>query len=440
MEIKKGTFKKGIHPPYNKHFTEKLPIEVMPSPKEVVLPMSMHIGAPATPAVEVGQYVHLGEVVGRAAGYVSSNIHASVSGTVTAVEPRLTSGGKKEMCVVIENDFKDDTAGAFVKHDPETVTAEEIIQIVSQAGIVGLGGATFPTSVKLSPSADSHIEYVIVNGAECEPYLTSDHAIMREQADKLVGGMRLLKKIFGLDKAYIGIEDNKPDAIAAVANAGSDDIVVYELETKYPQGSEKHLITAITGREVPSGALPAQVGCIVCNAATTIAIYEAVTEGKPIYERVVSVTGSGIKQPKVLSFRIGTSVREIIEYCGGLTDDIGKVILGGPMMGPAIYNFDVPAGKGTSGILCMNAMEAEIEEPSNCIRCAKCTEVCPMGLMPLYLGSYSEKRNFEKCDEYSVLDCIECGCCAFTCPARRPLVAEIRLAKREVQALRKKRG
>lgn len=440
MEIKKGTFKKGIHPPYNKHFTEKLPIEVMPAPKEVILPMSMHIGAPATPAVEVGQYVHLGEVVGSAAGYVSANIHASVSGTVTAVEPRLTSGGRKEMCVVIENDFKDDNGGAFVAHDPETITAEEIIQVVSQAGIVGLGGATFPTSVKLSPSKDSVIDYVIINGAECEPYLTSDHAIMREQTDKLIGGMRLLKKIFNLDKVYIGIEDNKLDAIQAVAEAGGDDIVVYQLETKYPQGSEKHLITAITGREVPSGALPAQVGCIVCNAATTIAIYDAVTVGKPIYERVVSVTGSGIKEPKVLSFRIGTSVREIIEYCGGLTDDIGKVILGGPMMGPTIYNFDVPAGKGTSGILCMNATEAKIEDPSNCIRCAKCTEVCPMGLMPLYLGAYSEKRDFEKCDEYSVLDCIECGCCAFTCPARRPLVAEIRLAKREVQALRKKRG
>ena len=440
MEIKKGTFKKGIHPSYNKHYTSSLPIEIMPSPKEVAIPMSMHTGAPATPVVEVGQYVHLGELIGQAAGYISANIHASVSGTVKAIEPRLMGNGSKVTCVVIENDFQDAPCENVEKHDPETVSPEEIIKIIQNAGIVGEGGATFPTSVKLSPGPDAKIDYVIINGAECEPYLTSDHAFMREHADKVAGGLHLAMKVFGLEKGYIGIEDNKPDAIEAFRALNDDSIIVYELETKYPQGSEKHLISAIAGREVPSGGLPAQAGCIVINAGTAGAIYDAVTEGKPLYERVVTVTGSGIKQPRVLSFRIGTNVNEIIEYCGGLTDDIAKVILGGPMMGPAIYDPNVPAGKGTSGILCLNRADAHIEDPSNCIRCAKCTEVCPMGLMPMYLGAFSQKRNFEKCDEYNALDCIECGCCAFTCPARRPLVAEIRVAKRGVQALRKKRG
>ncbi len=440
MEIRKGTFKKGIHPPYNKQFTEKLPIEVMPAPKEVVLPMSMHIGAPAVPDVNVGDHVLLGQVVGKAGGFVSSNIHASVSGTVTAVEPRLTSGGRKEMCVVIENDFKDERCESFKENDVEKLTSEDIMKIITDSGLVGFGGATFPTAVKLIPPKDANVDHIIINGAECEPYLTSDHALMREHADKVIGGLRIMMKLLGLEKGYIGIENNKPDAIEAVKAVGGDDIVIYELETKYPQGGEKQLITAITGREVPSGALPANAGCIVVNAGTSAAIYDAVTAGKPVYERVATVTGSGIKEPKVLLFRIGTSVKEMVDYCGGLTDDIAKVILGGPMMGPAIYDLNVPAGKGTSGILCLNAADAYIPAPSNCIRCGKCTEVCPMGLMPLYLGSYSEKRLFEKCEEYDVLDCIECGSCAFTCPAKRPLVAEIRVAKREVQALRKKRG
>ncbi len=438
MQINRGTFKKGIHPPYNKQFTDKLPIDVMPAPKEVVLPMSMHIGAPCTPIVEAGQYVHAGEIVGKAEAFVSANVHASVSGTVKAVERRLTASGRKEMCVVIENDFKDDFTDQIDKHDPEKLTTEDIIELISQAGTVGLGGATFPTKVKLLPPKDAKIDYIIINGAECEPYLTSDHALMRQTPEKVIGGLKILMKVLGLEKGYIGIEDNKPDAIDAITNAADDSIEIYSLETKYPQGSEKHLITAITGREVPSGALPAAAGCIVSNAATAAAVYDAVTEGIPVIERVITVTGSGIKTPKVLKFRIGTSVAEIIEFCGGLTDDIAKVILGGPMMGPALFDTNVPAIKGSSGILCLNAKDAYIEQPSNCIKCAKCTTVCPMGLMPLYIGAYSDQRRFDKCEEYNALDCIECGCCAFTCPARRPLVAEIRIAKKEINDLKRK--
>ncbi len=437
MDVKKSTFKRGIHPQYNKQYTDKLPIEEMPAPKEVVLPMSMHIGAPCTPVVKPGDYVYMGQLVGKAGAFVSAHIHSSVSGTVKAVEPRLNMNGNSEMCVVIENDFKDDYTTEIDEHDPSKLSAEDILNLMESAGIVGLGGATFPARVKFAPPKDAVIDYLILNGAECEPYLTSDHALMRENAAEIVEGMEIMRYVLGLKEAYIGIEDNKPDAIEAMKKAAPEWLNIYSLATKYPQGGEKQLINAITGREVHSGALPASVGCIVSNVGTAYAVYQAVVHGIPCIERVVTVTGSAIKTPKVLRFRIGTEVKDIIDYCGGLTDDVAKVILGGPMMGFSIYDTAIPAVKGTSGILCLNAADAFIEQPSNCIKCGKCVEVCPMGLMPMYLGAYSEKRSFDKCEEYDALDCIECGCCAFTCPARRPLVAEIRMAKREIINKRK---
>lgn len=440
MEIKHATFKGGIHPSYNKQFTDQLPIENMPAPKEIVLAMSMHIGAPCNPIVEVGQEVKMGQLVGQAAGFISANIHASVSGKVKAIEKRLTGNGQKNLCVVIENDFKDELSEDIKQRSWENLSNQELLDIIANAGIVGLGGATFPTRVKLAPPADKKIEYLIINGAECEPYLTSDHAVMREQPEKVVGGLKIMMKILDQQKGYIGIEDNKQDAIEAIQNASDDSIELYSLHTKYPQGSEKQLITAITGREVPSSALPSEAGCVVSNAATAIAVYEAVTKGMPLIERVVTVTGSGIKQPKVLNFRIGTMINEMIDYCGGLTDDIAKVILGGPMMGIAQFDTVIPSNKGTSGILCLNAADANIEAPSNCIRCGKCTSVCPIHLMPVYIAGYSLKGDYEKSEEYNAMDCIECGSCAFTCPARRPLVSSIRVAKAKINEKRRKNG
>lgn len=440
MEIKHATFKGGIHPSYNKQFTDKLPIENMPAPKEIVLPMSMHIGAPCNPVVEVGQEVKMGQLVGQAAGFVSANIHASVSGKVKAIEKRLTGNGQKTLCVVIENDFKDELAEDIKPKSWEDLTTQELLDIVAAAGIVGLGGATFPTRVKLSPPADKKIDYLIINGAECEPYLTSDHAVMREMPEKVVGGLKIMMKILGQAKGYIGIEDNKEDAIKAIADASDASVEIYSLHTKYPQGSEKQLVTAITGREVPSGALPSEVGCVISNSGTAVAIYEAVTQGMPLIQRVTTVTGNGIKEPKVLKFRIGTMVNEIIEYCGGLTDDISKVILGGPMMGFAQFTTVIPSNKGTSGILCLNTDDTKIEDPSNCIRCGKCAQVCPMNLMPLYIAGYSLKGEYDKSEEYNAMDCIECGSCAFTCPARRPLVSSIRVAKSKIVEKRRKNG
>ncbi len=438
MVTKRATFKGGIHPAYNKHYTESLNIEDMAPVKQVVIPMAMHIGAPCSPVVNKGDKVKMGQLIGKAGGFVSANIHSSVSGVVAAVEKRLTSDGQMTMCVVIDNDFEDTPCDEIKSHDIERLTKEDIKEIIASAGLVGLGGATFPTHVKLAPPEGTKIDHVILNGAECEPYLTSDDALMKEYPEKVIGGLKIIMKLLDQQKGYIGIESNKPAAIAAIEKLADETIEVYTLDTKYPQGSEKHLITAITGREVPSGALPSAVGCVVSNTATAASVYDAVMNGKPVYERIVTVTGSGIKTPKVLKVRIGTMISEIIEFCGGLTDDAKKVILGGPMMGFAQYTTDVPATKGTSGILCLNAKDAAIQEPSNCIKCAKCVGACPMHLMPMYIAAYSQKLDYDKAAEYNALDCIECGSCAYVCPAKRPLVSAIRVAKREITAKRKK--
>ena len=431
-----ATFKGGIHPPYNKNYTDKLSIETLRPPREIVIPMSMHIGAPCTPVVEAGDEVKMGQLVGQAAGFVSANIHSSVSGKVTAVEKRLTGSGQKTLCVIVENDFKDTMADGIAPSDYLELTKEELLDKISAAGIVGLGGATFPARVKFTIADDIKIDYIILNGAECEPYLTCDHALMREYPEKVIGGLKIMMKILGLKEGHIGVEDNKPDAIEKLEAASDGSVIVHALETKYPQGGEKQLINAITGREVPSGKLPSAVGCVVANVATAAAVYDAVSAGTPVIERIVTVTGSGIRTPKVLSFRIGTLIHDMIESCDGLTEDAAKIILGGPMMGFAQYDTMIPSNKGTSGVLVLNAADAFAEEPSSCIRCAKCTQACPMHLMPLYISGFAEKNDAERCEEYNALDCIECGSCAFVCPARRPLVSTIRLAKRFVQDLR----
>ena len=440
MDIKHATFKGGIHPNYHKEYTDKLPIEVMPAPKEVVISLAMHIGAPCTPVVAVGDTVKMGQLIGDSTAFVSANIFSSVSGKVTKIETREVASNQKAQCIIIENDFLDTLDESITPRSVKDLEPQEIVNIINDAGIVGLGGASFPTKVKFSPPPDVKIDYIIINGAECEPYLTSDHALMREEPKKLVEGLKLCMRALRLNNGYIGIEDNKQDAIDAVKAVCDDSIQVYSLHTKYPQGSEKQLINAITGREVASGALPSSAGCLIINSTTCIAIYDAVYNAMPLIEKICTVTGSGIVEPKVVKFRIGTMVNEVIDYCGGLTDDISKVILGGPMMGFAQYKTTVPTVKSTGGILCLNEKDAFVNPPSSCIRCGKCIGVCPIHLMPMNIAGYSAKGDFAKCEEYNALDCIECGSCAFTCPARRPLVASIRVAKRTIIANRKKNG
>ncbi|MFZ7131451.1 MAG: electron transport complex subunit RsxC [Eubacteriales bacterium] len=435
--MKHSTFKGGIHPPYRKELTNKKVLQLASSPEVVVIPMSLHIGAPCNPIVKKGDVVKVGQRIGEPNGFVSAPIHASVSGEVIAVEPRLHPNGQKMMSVVIQSDMQDTLHEDVVPQgDITDLSPEQIKTIILNAGIVGLGGATFPTHVKLSPPPDKKIDCVILNGAECEPYLTTDDHLMVQFSDLVIYGLRAMMKVVGVDKGYVGIEDNKRDAIEAIAKAiGNDtDIEIFCLHTKYPQGSEKQLITAITGREVPSGGLPGDVGVIVSNVGTAAAISNAIQLGIPLIERIVTVTGSAIDKPKVFVAKIGTMVSALIEQCGGFKEEPMKVINGGPMMGIAQFSIDIPVIKGTSGILCLNKKDAQVPESKLCIRCGKCVHACPVNLLPLYLSEHSLKGDYEKCKEYHALDCIECGSCSFICPAKRTLVSSIRVAKREIIA------
>jgi len=349
--------------------------------------------------------------------------------------------GQQTLAIIIESDGSDVIDSSVQsKNDINNLTSQQIIDIIKEAGIAGLGGAAFPTHVKLSPPPDKKIEIVIINGAECEPYLTCDHRVMIEKTDEVIYGARAIMKALNASKCVIGIESNKPDAIAAMLKAVSDypNMDVIALKTKYPQGAEKQLIKAITGKEVPSGGLPADVGVVVDNVSTAAAIASAIKTGMPLIERVITVTGKGIKEPSNLMVRIGTPFHDIINQCGGFVGKPGKVIMGGPMMGIAQYTLDVPVIKGTSGILILTEQEAQQPEPEVCIRCARCVDVCPMNLLPLYISRYSLANMFDKAEEYNAMDCIECGCCSFECPAKRPLVESIRLAKRAIVAKRRK--
>jgi electron transport complex protein RnfC len=368
-------------------------------------------------------------------------IHASVSGEVTAVEPRLHPNGQLVMSVVIKNDGLETLSEEVIpKGDLEALTPQQIKEIILNAGIVGLGGATFPTHVKLSPPPEKKIDYILINAAECEPYLTTDDQLMRIYPEKIVYGLSAMMKVLGVEKGFIGIEDNKPEAIQAMASAieGNGNIEVYALHTKYPQGSEKQLITAITGREVPSGGLPMDAGVVVSNVGTSLAVSDAIQLGMPLVERVVTVTGSAIQDPQTLLVKIGTSVQHLIDQCGGFSEPPAKIINGGPMMGVAQFSTNIPVIKATSGILCLNAQDAHVPDPSACIRCGKCVSVCPVKLLPLYLGEYSLLGDYDMCKKYHALDCIECGSCSFICPAKRTLVSSIRVAKREIIASSRK--
>lgn len=435
------TFKRGIHPPDGKHFTENKPIETLLPKGDLVFPMSQHIGAPCEPIVKKGDKVLVGQKIGEAKAFVSSPIYSSVSGIVKDVTPMLHPNGSKVLSVIIENDgLYEEHESLGPKGDYKNLSKEQIVEIIKEAGIVGMGGAGFPTHIKLSPPPEKNIDTIIINGAECEPYLTSDHRIMLEETDKVIEGLKIILQLFPQAKGYIGVENNKMDAVKALKEAleGVSNIEVKVLQTKYPQGAEKQLIYAITGREVPSGGLPADVGCIVQNIDTAVAIQRAVVKGRPLMRRIVTVTGGAIKDPKNFKVRLGTSYRELIEAAGGFVSEPVKVISGGPMMGIALSSLDVPVIKGTSAILCLSKEEAGLPEERNCIRCGKCVSVCPMNLLPLQLNQYAINYDMEKFELSHGMDCIECGSCSFTCPAKRHLVQSIRTAKKTILNNRRK--
>ena len=435
------SFKGGIHPPHEKKHTEKKSVVKLVEPKVVTISMRQHIGAPCNPIVKKGDYVKVGELIGEATSFVSAPIHSSVSGTVNEVSEKKVLGGKA-VCVVIESDGKNLVHESVVpRGDIEKLSSKEILDIIKNAGIVGMGGAGFPTHVKLSPPPEKKIDVVILNGAECEPYLTADHRLMLENPDDVVYGLRAILKVLNVQKGFIGIEHNKPDAYESIKNASKDypEIEVVLLHTKYPQGAEKQLIYACTKREVPSGALPMDAGAVVTNVASAAAIANAIKTGMPLIERICTVTGSSIVEPKNVLIKVGTNIKEIIDACGGYKEDIGKLIMGGPMMGIATDTDKIPSTKTTSGILAFNKEEAKIPEKENCLKCGKCVSVCPAFLEPLYISAYSLKNDFDMAEKYHALDCIECGSCSFICPSKRPLLHSIRIAKREILARRRKK-
>jgi Na+-translocating ferredoxin:NAD+ oxidoreductase subunit C len=431
-----ATFKGGIHPPDKKTLSANSSIVETKPPKIVVIPLSQHAGAPCKPMVSIGQEVKKGEMIGEPGGFVSAPVHASVSGKVVAIGEFLNAMGRMVNSVVIENNEKEEWTALKDNPDYLSLSADELKEKIKAAGIVGLGGAAFPAVVKLSPPKEKSIDSVLINGAECEPYLTADYRLMLEKPKEIVEGLKILMKVLGVRKGYIGIENNKPDAVSKMKEAvrGVSGIEVLALEVKYPQGAEKMLIKAILGREVPARGLPMDVGVVVQNVGTALAIYEAARFGKPLIERVVTVTGEGIKEPKNLMARVGAKVSDLIEECGGFKEEVAKVISGGPMMGFAISSLDVPVTKGTSGILVLpeeGIMHAEDFGP--CIRCGRCIDVCPMGLMPSMLSVLSERAHYEDAKEYNLFDCFECGSCAFVCPSKRPIVQLVRLAKSMVK-------
>ena len=431
-----ATFKGGVHPPEKKELSREASLSPLAPPKTVVIPLSQHIGAPCNATVEIGQEVKIGEVVGSADAFVSAPVHTSVSGKVVAIGEFPNPMGRMISSVVIENDGQEEWV-ELKGADPTDLSPDEIKERIRAAGIVGMGGAAFPTTVKLSPPKEKPIDSVILNGAECEPYLNADYRLMVERPAEVLEGLKIIMRALGVEKGYIGIESNKPQAFEILTSAATQypDVEVHMLEVKYPQGAEKMLIKAITGREVPpKGGLPMDVGCVVQNIGTACAIRDAVKLGRPLVERVVTVTGGGIREPKNLSVRVGTMVSELVEACGGLTEDAVKVISGGPMMGFALSTLEVPVTKGTSGILVMTEEEApHTDKYLNCIRCGRCIDACPMGLMPQMLSILSEAGQYEECKEYNLWDCFECGSCAFVCPSKRPIVQFVKLAKSQTK-------
>ena len=436
------SFRGGVHPDDRKRYTAAKSIEVAPVPVKVIIPTRQHIGAPCAPVVKVGDLVKKGQVIAEAQAFVSSPIHASTSGKVTEINDYPHSVFGSCQAIVIESDGQDEwLEGLPLSREWKTMEAGEIKEAIRQAGLVGMGGATFPTHVKMAPPPEKKIDTFILNAAECEPYLTADHRAMLEYSERIVCGMQIAMKALGVSRGIVGIEENKPDAIAAMQKVcGVVGIEVMPLETKYPQGAEKTLIHVITGKEVPSGALPMDVGVVVQNVGTAIAIADAVERGLPLIERVTTVTGAAIAEPKNLLLRVGDTFRNAIAMCGGFKEEPMKVIAGGPMMGMAQANIDAPIMKGTSGILALTEADVNpgVERP--CIRCGRCVSACPMGLIPSMLSILGERGAYPVAkEEYDLLDCVECGSCVYVCPAKRNIVHYIKLSKAQNAALAAKK-
>ena len=434
----------GVHPPENK-ITAKSSIQYLPVPESVIIPLSQHIGAPAAAVVNKGDHVKAGQVIAASKGFISANIHSSVSGKVNKIDQVVDGTGFKQSAVFIDVEGDEwieliDRSNEIIKNIK--LSSEDIINRCLESGIVGLGGATFPSHVKLTIPSGKKCNVLIINGVECEPFLTSDHRLMLEKGEEILIGVTILMKALKVERALIGIENNKPDAIAHLRklSAGLTGISVHALKVKYPQGAEKQLIKALINREVPSGRLPLDVGTVVHNVGTAFAVYEAVQKNKPLFERVVTVTGKSLERPGNYFVRIGTPLIKLIEAAGGMPDDTGKIVNGGPMMGKAVVNTDVPVVKGMSGVILFPKSESARKEIAPCIRCAKCISTCPLNLEPYLLMTLSEMNLFERAEKERITDCMECGSCSFTCPANRPLLDYIRLGKSTVIRMARERN
>lgn len=436
----KLTFVGGIHPYDGKDLSKDKPIKAVLPKGDLVYPLSQHIGAPATPVVAKGDYVLTGQKIAEASGFVSAPIYATVSGTVKAIEPRRVVTGDNVMSIVVENDGEYKEVEYSPVESAEQLTKEEIIGRVKEAGVVGMGGAGFPTFIKLSPKEPEKIDYVIANCAECEPYLTSDYRRMLEEPEKLVEGLKIMLRLFDNARGILAVEDNKQDCIELLKKITKDEnrITVKALKTKYPQGAERQLIYATTGRSINSKMLPADVGCVVDNVDTIVAIYHAVMLGKPLMYRIVTVTGDAVADPRNFIVRIGTNYHELVEEAGGFKEKPVKIVSGGPMMGFGIFDLDVPTTKTASALLCLTQDDVSRMEPSACINCGKCVEVCPGRVVPRKLADFAEHYDEEAFLSHNGMECCECGCCSFICPAKRPLTQTIKSMRKMQLAKRKK--
>lgn len=437
------TFHGGVHPPEYKELTENCAFEVIPLPEEIILPLSQHLGKEASAQVKKGDEVIPGQLVAKAEGFVSAPVHTSVPGKVMSLGKELTSSGfPKDSIVIKTNGTSEAQKITLPPLNPETITPDEIRNRVAEAGIVGQGGAAFPTSVKLSPPKDKIIDVVILNGCECEPYLTRDYRFMIERPDDLISGFKLIMKALGVKRGVIGIENNKPEAIklltAKVRN--EEGLEVISLKTKYPQGAEKMLIKAVTGKEVPPGKLPMDVGAVIQNIGTAIAIHDAIVKGEVLTTAALTVSGKGIKVPKNLLVPVGTPLQNVIDFCGGVTEDAVKIVVGGPMMGVAQFDLQAPVMKATSGILVLTKEEVAENPETPCLRCGQCVGACPLNLVPTKLARYSQLNKYEEAENADVTVCMECGTCAYTCPANIPLVQWIRLGKQKVLEMQRERA
>lgn len=437
---KLSTFSKGgVHPLDRKDATNKKEIVRLPIPENIIIPFSQHLGVPAKPLVKKGDEIRTGQKIGEAVGFISADIHSSVTGKVTEIKEIFLPNGMKTLAAFIavtENDqvFEEN------RKDWESMTREELIARVKDLGIVGMGGATFPANVKFSIPKGKKAEFLVINGVECEPYLTSDHRIMLEKGEELLQGALIIAKMVDADNVIIGIEKNKPDAmehLEKIIREKDYPIEIQPLRLKYPQGDEKQLLKATIGREVPSGALPIDIGAVVSNVGTTFAVYEGIVFDKPLMERVVTVSGDAIKQPGNFLVTIGTPLKNLIEACGGFSETPAKMVAGGPMMGFAFYDLETPVIKGTSGVLALTQRESRIDTTTSCISCGRCVQACPMGLQPTKIFKYINKADYTAAVELGLNDCKECGCCAYICPAKIPLVQGMRLGKRMARKMKK---